>query len=261
MGMVLVDDFLRPRRVLIEPQRGLRRVIESGHMSPQGVVSAAGAQDFHLGDWLVQPSLNQVCRGSELRQLEPKVMDVLVCVAASGGAVVGKTQIIDEVWATRFVCESVLSRAIAEIRRALGDSAAAPRYLATVTKRGYRVVAPVMPCRPAEPPPGVGEASYMLVVGSREIQLTQGENLIGRDHAADVRINSLEVSRRHARIVVWGGKAQIEDLGSRNGTYLRGRRVDVPTDLEDGDDIMVGGYLLIFRRDQATSTTEALEPI
>ncbi|MCU0292883.1 MAG: FHA domain-containing protein [Thermoanaerobaculaceae bacterium] len=227
-------------------------------MDTQRVAPSAGAQDFHLGDWLVQPSLNQVCRGSEARLLEPKVMDVLVCVAAGGGALVAKTHIIDEVWATRFVCESVLSRAIAEIRRTLGDSASAPRYLATVTKRGYRVVAPVMPCGTGEPHAGTSEASYVLVVGDREITLAEGETLIGRDHAVAVRINSLDVSRRHARIVVWNGGARLEDLGSRNGTFLRGRRLDAAAELADGDEIVVGGVFLTFRRDQSSSTTEAL---
>ena len=70
-------------------------------------------------------------------------MDLLVFLAARSGQVVPKTQLIDEVWRTEFIADSALTRAVGELRRALGETARDPRYLETITKRGYRLMAAV----------------------------------------------------------------------------------------------------------------------
>jgi pSer/pThr/pTyr-binding forkhead associated (FHA) protein len=70
--------------------------------------------------------------------------------------------------------------------------------------------------------------------------LPDGDNLIGRDPAARIRIDIGGVSRRHERIVVDGADVTLEDLGSKNGAYLRGSRVHKPTRLAHGDEIRVG---------------------
>jgi DNA-binding winged helix-turn-helix (wHTH) protein len=99
------------------------------------------AAPFALGDWLVQPQLNRLShRGGEGVQLEPKMMDVLVRLARSPGDVVSREDLIDAVWPEVFISESVLTRAIAGLRRALGDDARAPRYIETISKRGYRLL-------------------------------------------------------------------------------------------------------------------------
>lgn len=180
-------------------------------------------------------------------------MDVLVRIAAGEGAVVARATIIDAVWATRYVSDSVLTRAIAEIRRALGDSPASPRYLETVTKRGYRVVATVTPC-PADALTQA-QSSLALTLGDRTVRLAEGETVIGRDRAATVRLESPQVSRRHARVVVHAGSAILEDLGSRNGTFLNGARLTRPAPLADGDLIVVGDIELSILREGCDGTT------
>ena len=85
----------------------------------------------------------------------------------------------------------------------------------------------------------------------------EGENLLGRDPAVIVWIDLASVSRRHARILVAGGTATIEDLGSRNGTSVRGRRISSPTRLESGDRIKIGATTLVFRRSRRLGTTES----
>lgn len=101
------------------------------------------AGDFRLADWLVQPRLNRLRRGETSIQLEPKLMDVLVFLAGSAGEVVSKRDIMDAVWPELFITESVISRAIAGLRRALGDDARQPRFIETILKRGYRLIAAI----------------------------------------------------------------------------------------------------------------------
>jgi TolB-like protein/DNA-binding winged helix-turn-helix (wHTH) protein/tetratricopeptide (TPR) repeat protein len=100
-------------------------------------------QSFRLGEWLVQPTLNTVSRGGTLVRLRPKVMDVLVLLAEHAGEVVSKEAILDTVWAKKFLADTALSRAVFELREALGDEAQGSKYIETIPKRGYRLVAPV----------------------------------------------------------------------------------------------------------------------
>lgn len=90
-------------------------------------------------------------------------------------------------------------------------------------------------------------SSCRLCCAEQELPLSEGENVIGRTSEATVRISSSRVSRRHARIVVTGGRAVLEDLGSKNGTYLRGHRIQEPVELSDGDEICFGRDFVVFR--------------
>jgi len=103
------------------------------------------AAPFRLHDWLVQPSLNRISRGGTRVKLRPKVMDTLVHLAANAGEVVAKETLIDAVWAREFISDSGLTRAIFELRDALGDDPRGARFVETIPKRGYRLVAPVEP--------------------------------------------------------------------------------------------------------------------
>ena len=133
---------------------------------------------FTLGEWLVQPQLNRLSRaGGADVQLEPKMMDVLVCLARSRGDVVSREALIDAVWPEVFISESVLTRAIAGLRRALGDDARRPRFIETIAKRGYRLIGPAAPVpvvAAAHQRPGFPGGSY--VVG----QWVRAEGFYGR---------------------------------------------------------------------------------
>ena len=99
--------------------------------------------DFRLGRWLVCPKLNTVQADGRSIRLEPKFMQVLVCLAASPGEVVSKEELIRTVWVDTFVTDDVLTRSISELRRALGDDAKQPHIIETVARNGYRIIAPV----------------------------------------------------------------------------------------------------------------------
>jgi TolB-like protein/DNA-binding winged helix-turn-helix (wHTH) protein/Tfp pilus assembly protein PilF len=101
------------------------------------------AADFRLGAWLVQPGLNSVsCNGTSQR-LEPKVMEVLVCLASRAGETVSKDELLKTVWPDTFVTDDGLIRSISELRRIFDDDAREPRVIQTIHKRGYRLVASV----------------------------------------------------------------------------------------------------------------------
>ena len=113
----------------------------------------ASAEDFRLGDWLVQPSLNRVSRGPEAAALQPRFMDLLVFLAQHGGKVVSKDEILDAVWGKEFVSEGTLTHAVAVIRQTLGDDVRSPAYIETIPTRGYRLIAQVSALSGQEPAP------------------------------------------------------------------------------------------------------------
>ena len=97
-------------------------------------------RDFRLGDWLVQPSLGRISTSEGEVQLEPRVMDLLVYLAEHAGAVLTRRRILDEVWGQEFVSDSTISGTLAKLRGALGDDARQPRFVETLSKRGYRLL-------------------------------------------------------------------------------------------------------------------------
>ena len=217
----------------------------------------AASGDFRLGEWLVQPSLNCLSCGETVVRLRPKLMDLLVELAQRAGAVVPKEALIEAVWAKKFAAESALSTAVAQLRKALGDKAGEPHYIESVPKRGYRLVAAVEPVE--HDAAGQVGATCVLLVGGRRVPLGEGEHLVGRSPDVAVHIDSTDVSRHHARIVVRAGSATIEDLGSKNGTFVGGNRVTEPTELRNGDQVWVGGVVIVFRLPRHLQSTMTVE--
>jgi DNA-binding winged helix-turn-helix (wHTH) protein/tetratricopeptide (TPR) repeat protein len=98
---------------------------------------------FTVGGWRVEPKACRLARAETTVRLRPQLMDLLVCLARRAGDIVLKEEILAEVWAAQYIAESGLSRCIAELRQALGDDAHVPRFIETIPKRGYRLVADV----------------------------------------------------------------------------------------------------------------------
>ena len=92
----------------------------------------------------------------------------------------------------------------------------------------------------------------------RQIQLSEGDNIIGREPEAAVWLDSSTISRRHARIAIAGDRATLEDLGSKNGTELRGERLIRSMDLADGDEIRIGSVVVTFRMPLRPGSTVSL---
>lgn len=99
---------------------------------------------FRVGEWTVVPELNSLERDGRTVHLEPKFMQVLVTLGEQPGEVVSKEQIFERVWPDTFVSDEVLTRAVSELRKAFEDNPHEPKYIQTIPKGGYRLVAAVL---------------------------------------------------------------------------------------------------------------------
>jgi DNA-binding winged helix-turn-helix (wHTH) protein/TolB-like protein/Tfp pilus assembly protein PilF len=104
----------------------------------------AGTTRLQVGDWTVETALNQLSSGDKTVKLEPRVMSVLVCLAERPGQVVSRDALLSAVWSSVVVGDDSLTQAVIKLRKALGDTAEKPAYIQTISKRGYRLVAPVI---------------------------------------------------------------------------------------------------------------------
>jgi DNA-binding winged helix-turn-helix (wHTH) protein len=176
--------------------------------------------------------------------LSPKAFQLLALLLDRRPEAISKAELLDHLWAETFVSDASLHNLVAEIRAALGDNPRAARYIRTVPRYGYAFHGDARPAAVDAASPRV--SGPRLVAGRREWPLAEGSNLVGRDRACVVRIDSPSLSRRHARIVVQGGEATLEDLASKNGTHLNAQRVSQPIALKDGDQIQVGSVVMTY---------------
>ena len=103
----------------------------------------AAHSSMKVGDWMVEPDLNQLSAQGKAVKIEPKAMAVLVCLANHAGRVVSRETLLEEVWPGVVVGDDSLTQVVIKLRRALGDDPDRPAYIQTVMKRGYRLLAPV----------------------------------------------------------------------------------------------------------------------
>ena len=189
---------------------------------------------------------HQLWREGQPVHISPKAFELLKILVSERPRALSKTELHERIWPNTFVTDDSLARAVAEARAAIGDHAKTPTLLRTVHAFGYAFSGAVKEVEPTATAP-LGEACGWLVVNGRAIALSPGEHIIGRDPAATILLDSIRVSRRHARIQAAESGVTIEDLGSRNGTWLRGERLSQPARLADGDEIALGGFVLKFR--------------
>jgi DNA-binding winged helix-turn-helix (wHTH) protein len=205
-----------------------------------------------FGDFVLDRATRQLLRNGELRPLEPKAYQLLDLLIRRRPAAVSKQEIRDGLWPDTFVSESHLSSLAARVRRALDTGGDGPGFVRTVHGFGYAFGAEATEEESGRRPlRAVAQIEWDRGV----LLLTEGENVIGRGEEVAVRIDLESVSRRHARIVVDGGRFTLEDLGSKNGTYLREERLEAPAVIEDGDAFRLGRTLLVFRVSRKVGTT------
>src|SRR5262245_44621619 len=203
-----------------------------------------------IGECRFDSLRREVRRGSERVHLSPKAFELLGLLVDRRPRAVSKDELFTLLWPKTFVTEASLAGLVAEIRRELGDDAREPRFLRTVHGFGYAFSADGVAVAADE------GAVCRLIWGVREVALGRGENVLGRDPSAAVFIDDATVSRHHARIVVEGGGARLEDLGSKNGTWVRRLRIFGPHALADGDDIRIGSVPMTFRCFREEPATE-----
>ena len=221
------------------------------------MASVLGEASFQLGRWQVDPAACELRNGESTIRLRPKVMDLLAAFARNPGEVLSKHCLLDLVWADVTVGDASLTVAVGELREALGDLPEEPTYIETIPRRGYRLIASVS--RDGERSVNAASSRIWLTGAGLEVALGQGVNLIGRAIDAEIRIESPKVSRRHARITVDGDAAVVEDLDSKNGTFVGDTRIEVPTPLAHGDQLRLGQLAALLRvviADHESTVTE-----
>ena len=108
---------------------------------------------FSIADCLIEPRQNRIARGGAEVRVEPRVMDVLVCLAQNAGEVVSRETLNRQVWGNVVVTDQAVTNCISELRQHLGDDRASHRVIETISKRGYRLTAPVRLAQASGSPP------------------------------------------------------------------------------------------------------------
>jgi DNA-binding winged helix-turn-helix (wHTH) protein len=181
--------------------------------------------------------------------LTPKAFDLLQLLIDNRDRALPKSELQQRIWPATFVEETNLASLVAEIRRALSGG----QWIRTVYGFGYQFTGHVaINASPRE------LETLWLTVERRQIPLMEGKNVIGRAPDAAIPLDSPGISRHHARIDVANGEATLEDVGSKNGTQLNGRRIEMPVRLADGDEIRIGAATLIFRIGSQTTATVSM---
>jgi DNA-binding winged helix-turn-helix (wHTH) protein len=207
---------------------------------------------LRFGGCVFDGDTRQVFRDGKPVHVSPKAFALLEALADRRPKAISKDELHKLLWPDTFVSDANLPNLVAELRESLGDDAHEPRIIRTVPKFGYAFCADVVP---EGGEVSSAAASFRLIWGEREIALRTGENLIGRDESSALWIDDSLVSRRHARIVINESGAVLEDLGSKNGTMLGGKRIHSPTKLADEDLISIGPASMVLRVLQHTGST------
>ena len=205
-----------------------------------------------FGGYCLDLGTRQLLHGKAEVRLSPKAFDLLQVLVDNRTRAVSKAELHERLWPGTFVTDANLAVLVAELRSALHDRPRAPRFIRTVHRFGYAFCGQIAGAVDVSAP----TRTCCVVWGNSEIALHEGDNIIGRDPGATVRLDFPSVSRRHARIIVSGDGAIVEDLGSKNGTLLRKERITGAARLADMDELQVGSVRLTVRMVSSGSSTQ-----
>ncbi|HEY3056245.1 MAG TPA: winged helix-turn-helix domain-containing protein [Thermoanaerobaculia bacterium] len=207
---------------------------------------------FSFGPFTLDVEGAELRKGNDKVPVRPKCFDLLVYLIENAGRVISKEELLDKIWSDVVINDATLNRTVTELRAALGDDADDPKYIETVSRKGYKFIGEVSgaPREAADP-----SVEFVLIYNDREFPLHAGEQLIGRGHEVAIPLYGSATSRHHARIVVASGTITLQDLGSRNGTYVNGNRVAGSIELRSGDEIRIGtDSLVLWSRTSPTAS-------
>jgi hypothetical protein len=207
-----------------------------------------------FGAFELDPETRELLRGGTPVLLSPKAFELLTILVADRPKAISKSDLQERLWPATFVVEKNLANLVSEIRDALGDNPSDPRFIRTIRRFGYafRETAPLADTGAA----GRGGVSFRITWVSGSLTLDDGEHVLGRDPDVEIYLDAPGVSRRHASITIAEGRATIADLGSKNGTYVGGERVDGARGLGDGDTIAIGPVRLALKVLQTPNSTK-----
>jgi DNA-binding winged helix-turn-helix (wHTH) protein len=212
--------------------------------------------NFQFADLVLDTDSRALTRDGRPVAISPKAFRLLQILLESRPRAIPKAELHRRLWPDTVVSDVNLPTLVAEIRQAIGDDARSPRFIRTVYGYGYAFSgeAAVGGVRAGG---ADGENLFRLLWGQREVALTEGENILGRGSDSLVWIDAQSVSRRHARLRIDAGLATLEDLGSKNGTFVNGVRLTTPLALRDGDELRIGSVpmtLKVYAKPASTET-------
>jgi DNA-binding winged helix-turn-helix (wHTH) protein len=190
-------------------------------------------------------------RAGETVHLTPKAFQLLEILLRERPQAVSRAELVRELWPETFVADGSLANLASELRSALADPPGEAHLLRTIHRFGYAF------CGTVKEEQALSRCR--LLGPERDFPLFEGENLIGRGSECGIRIASSTVSRVHARLNVEGNQATIEDLESKNGTFVRGSRLDARANLAPGDEIRIGSVRLVWQGSRPESATDSYQ--
>jgi DNA-binding winged helix-turn-helix (wHTH) protein len=199
-----------------------------------------------FGVFTLRGDTRQLLRDGREVHLSPKAFDLLQLLIAERPRALSKTFLQERLWPETFVCEANLPSLVSEIRQAIGDARRQSRFIRTVHGYGYAFCGTAVDDSPSQGR-GTRVAAYWLSWEKVPIALQDGETLLGREPGVDVWLDVPSISRHHARIVIRDGRACVQDLASKNGTWVRGELAKTPLFLTNGDEIRMGSVVMTFR--------------
>jgi DNA-binding winged helix-turn-helix (wHTH) protein len=209
---------------------------------------------YRFGPYILDLEAAELRRGSEKLPARPKCLDLLRHLVENPRRLITKEALLDAVWSDAVVIDATLSRTIAELRSLLDDDPKNPRYIETVARRGYKFIAESEIIAAGGAVGVRKQADYVLLLSGNVYPLAAGDTVIGRDFGATIPLPGLLVSRRHARIHVEGMTVTVEDLGSRNGTFVNDQKIAEPLEIKPGDKIRIGELVMMLWWSNATKT-------
>jgi DNA-binding winged helix-turn-helix (wHTH) protein len=206
--------------------------------------------------FVLDTETRELLRGDARVSLSPKAFELLELLVAHRPKAMAKHDLLERLWPNTFVVEKNLPNLIGEIRHALGDDPSAPRFVRTVHRFGYAFHGASSPAETSGAAMRAGTVSFLLKWADGRVTIREGTHVLGRDPDGDIFLNHPGISRRHARITVSGDQAVLEDMSSKNGTFVGDQRVAGPRVLADGDVLRVGSVKLTFAVVTTANSTE-----
>jgi DNA-binding winged helix-turn-helix (wHTH) protein len=198
-----------------------------------------------FGDCEFDPVGHVLRRHGRSIALSPRAFRLLELLLDRRPEVISKADLLEHLWPGTFVSDASLHNLVTELRAAIGDTPEASRFIRTVPRVGYGFHGDA---HEAATHVSSTPVAAHVISKRREWPLFEGPNLVGRDHDCAISVDSPSVSRRHARIVIAAGNATIEDLGSKNGTYVNGERVKDVMPVPDGSQMQIGSVTMVYRQ-------------
>ena len=209
-----------------------------------------------FGPFVLDPDTRELLRAGVPVPLSPKAFELLCLLVDNRPKAMAKSDLQDRLWPDTFVVEKNLANLVGEIRDAIGEDSSNPQFIRTVHRFGYAFRDGASGNAATPSARGGSPVSFLLKWDHGRERLGDGAHILGRDPDAGVFLNQPGVSRRHARLTISGGQATIEDLGSKNGTFVGDQRVEGVRALQDGEVVGIGSVKLVFLVVPAPHSTE-----